>query len=54
MAALMLPIPAGHAAHWKLRPDGVMEVELMLVIAPSAARWIAKEGVRVPAIYRSQ
>jgi len=47
MAALEIPIPAGHAAHWKIRRDGVMEVELMLVLSPMNARWLAqKEAAR--------
>jgi hypothetical protein len=47
MAALEIPIPAGFAAHWKIRPDGVMEVELMLVLSLSNARWLAvKEAAR--------
>jgi hypothetical protein len=46
MAALMLPIPAGHCLHWRVRPDGVMEVELMLVLTPSNARWNAIETRR--------
>jgi hypothetical protein len=46
MAGLTINIPAGHAAHWKLRPDGVLEVEMMLVISPFSARWIALEKAR--------
>jgi len=42
MAALMLPIPAGHVYHWRVRPDGVLEAELMLFLTPNNARWARK------------
>ena len=47
MAALTLPIPAGHVYHWRVRPDGVLEAELMLFLTPNAARWARKmEAIR--------
>ena len=42
MPALILPIPAGHVYHWRIRHDGVFEAELMLFLTPSNARWARK------------
>jgi hypothetical protein len=42
IASLNLAIPAGHVLHWKHRPDGVMEIRVMLFLTPNAARWVAK------------
>jgi len=41
MPAVTIPIPPGFVAHWKMRRDGVIEVELMLFLTPHAARWTA-------------
>jgi hypothetical protein len=55
MPALQMPIPAGHCLHWKVRPDGTTEVELMLFLTLHNARWLAvQEAARGAAQSSSQ
>lgn len=38
MSAVRIPIPAGHAAHWKLTENGKIEVELMRFLTVGSAK----------------
>ena len=38
MAALIVQIPLGRVAHWRLRDDGVVEIEMLRLLTLPNAR----------------